>query len=176
MEQDDWNVQLNFKDVKAIRFSKSKYLQSRIKQEFNTKVQVISISFQPVTAIIKGDRNEGRDLNFKHYNFLIGTDITAKRDTQVAVDEKVTRSYLPCTALQRKMRLDVYITPADDAKYIDDPLVNPLGKWSIELPLSLHNDDHSILFTLIIGSVEIQATGVNSGIGDIYETTFDLDI
>ncbi|CAG8709414.1 9814_t:CDS:2 [Funneliformis caledonium] len=78
--------------------------------------------------------------------------------------------------LQCKMSFDIYITPEDDAKYIDDLLVKSLEKWSIELPLSLHDDDHSILFTLMFGSVEIQATAVNTGTGDIYETTFDLYI
>ena len=78
---------------------------------------------------------------------------------------------------QRKMGLDLFITPQDDAKYCDDYHVKPLGnKWSIDLPLSLNDDDRSILYTMKFGSVEIEVTAVNSGTGDKYENTFDLDL
>ncbi|CAI2174174.1 6280_t:CDS:2 [Funneliformis geosporum] len=231
MEQDDWSIRLNFEDVKAMfdpvieriirlinnqlrsnnncsalimvgGFSESKYLQSRIKQEFSTKVKIISIPPQPVTAIVKGAVEYGlreEVVSTRVLKWTYGTDITgvwrrgdpeerklpggkivtfdrlAKRGTQVAVDQKVVRSYIPCSNLQRKMGLDVYITPEDDAKYCEHP-VKPLGRWSIDLPLSLNDDDRSIIFTLTFGNVEIQANVVNSGTGESYDTKFLLDI
>jgi hypothetical protein len=86
MEDAEWNVKLRFEDVKAMfdpvvekilrlieyqlrltddcsalilvgGFSESKYLQSRVRQKFSTKVKLISIPPQPVTAIVKGGKN-----------------------------------------------------------------------------------------------------------------------
>ncbi|PKY48690.1 hypothetical protein RhiirA4_525793 [Rhizophagus irregularis] len=84
MEEVDWDISLKFDDVKKMfdpivkkiiqlidtrlhlidnncsailmvgEFSESKYLQSRIKQEFSSKVKLISIPPQPVVAIMKG--------------------------------------------------------------------------------------------------------------------------
>ncbi len=74
------------------------------------------------------------------------------------------------------MGLDMYVTSQEDAHFCDEANVKPLGKWSIELPLSLNDDDRSILCTMIFGDVEIQVTADNSGTGDRYRTTFELDL
>ncbi|GBC29314.2 uncharacterized protein OCT59_009912 [Rhizophagus irregularis] len=84
MEEDEWTIILKFDNVKIMfdpivkriiqlidtrlhlinnncsailmvgGFSESKYLQSRIKQEFSSKVKLITIPPQPVSAIMKG--------------------------------------------------------------------------------------------------------------------------
>ncbi|PKK64592.1 hypothetical protein RhiirC2_97920 [Rhizophagus irregularis] len=84
LNEDDWYITLKFDDVKKMfdpivkkiikliytqlhlinnnclailmvgKFSESKYLQSRIKQEFSSKVKLITIPPQPVVAIMKG--------------------------------------------------------------------------------------------------------------------------
>ncbi|CAI2174905.1 19562_t:CDS:2, partial [Funneliformis geosporum] len=211
MEQNDWRVRLNFEDVKAMfdpvverimllinaqlrssnnssalilvgGFSESKYLQSRIKQEFSTKVRVISIPPQPATAIIKGAVTYGMKEEVHTSRVLkwtYGTSINkkwkqgdpeerklpggrinrfdrlAKKGTQV--DERVTRTFYPCCKHQRKIVIDIFITSEDDAKYCDDPHVKPLGRLSIELPLSLNDEICFITFTLTFDDFEIQA-------------------
>jgi|ERR1044072_580759 actin-like ATPase involved in cell morphogenesis len=85
LERDDWNIELKFEDVKKMfdpvvekildainkhldacnndvsamllvgGFSESKYLQERIKQRFNRKLQSkISFPERPVTAVVEG--------------------------------------------------------------------------------------------------------------------------
>jgi hypothetical protein len=86
MEETEWSIMLKFEDVKAMfdpfveeilrlinsqlnlstdcsaliligEFSESKYLQSRIRQEFNSRVRNIFIPPQPNNVIMKGGKN-----------------------------------------------------------------------------------------------------------------------
>ncbi|RIA82063.1 hypothetical protein C1645_789124, partial [Glomus cerebriforme] len=184
-------------------FSESKYLQLKIKEKFSKKVQLISIPPQPVTAIIKGAVQYGlreEIVSTRVLKWTYGTDIArkwqqndpidkrrddgliiaferlAKRGTQIAVDEKVHRAFLACDKTQRKMGLDLYVTPQDDAKFCDENGVKTIGKWSIELPDSLNDNDRSILYTMVFGNVEIQVTALNSGTKELFKTSFDLDM
>src|SRR5437763_13165225 len=99
----------------------------------------------------------------------------AKCGTQVLVDREVHYAFSVCNKQQRKMGLDLYVTPKDDAKFLKDNSINLLGRWSDNLP-SINDDDCSILFTLKFGTVEIKDTAFNNDTGVIHETYFDLDL
>ncbi|CAB5390996.1 unnamed protein product [Rhizophagus irregularis] len=200
MEEDEWTITLKFDDVKKIE---SKYLQSRIKQEFSSKVKLISIPPQPVIAIVKGAVEYGfreEVVSTRVLKWTYGTDVArkwrdgdpidrrlgdgriiaferlVKRGTQINVNDKVYQSFISYDATQRKMGLDLYVTPQDDAKFCDDPDVKTLGNWSVELPDSTNDDDRSILFTMIFGNVEIDVTAYNSGTEAIFDAKFELDM
>ncbi|RIA82058.1 hypothetical protein C1645_835959 [Glomus cerebriforme] len=228
MEGVDWSIKLKYKDVKAMfdpvidkiirliysqlssndkcsalilvgGFSESKYLQSRVRQEFSKKVQVISIPPQPVTAIIKGAVQYGlrEEVVFDRVlKWTYGTDVTrkwrqgdpvnrrnednriivfkklAERGAQIAVDEKVTETFHPYSPTQRSMGLDLYITPKADANFCDESNVKLHGKWGVNLPLT---GNRSILYNLTFGAVEIGVTAYNPVIGEC-KTTFELDL
>ncbi|GBB98506.1 hypothetical protein RclHR1_32470001, partial [Rhizophagus clarus] len=184
-------------------FSESKYLQSRIRQKFSSKFKIISIPPQPVIAIIKGAVEYGlreEVVSTRVLKWTYGTDVArkwregdpidkrlndgriiaferlAKRGTQISVNDKVYQSFISYDSTQRRMGLDLYVTPQDDAKFCDESHVKTLGKWSIELPDSKNDDDRSILFTMIFGNVEIDVTAYNSGTEDMFETKFELDM
>ncbi|CAB4434630.1 unnamed protein product [Rhizophagus irregularis] len=233
MEEVDWNISLKFDDVKKMfdpivkkiiklidsqlhlsnnncsailmvgGFSESKYLQSRIKQEFKSKVKLISIPPQPVIAVIRGAVEYGlreEVVSTRVLKWTYGTDVArkwrdgdpidrrlgdgriiaferlVKRGTQINVNDKVYQSFISYDATQRRMGLDLYVTPQDDAKFCDDPDVKTLGNWSVELPDSTNDDDRSILFTMIFGNVEIDVTAYNSGTEAMFDTKFNLDM
>ena len=86
MEEEDWTVELSYKEVKEMfdpvieriislirkqldkldgdisamllvgGFSESKYLQLRIKQEFSNEKRNISVPLQPIVAVVKGGK------------------------------------------------------------------------------------------------------------------------
>ena len=99
----------------------------------------------------------------------------AQRGTQVGVNEKVVKKFGPSNGEQTRMGLDLYYTEKDDAKYCDEPGVNKLDSWCVDIPVT--NEKRSISFILTFGNVEIEAIAQNTNTGEIFdETTFDLDI
>ncbi|CAB4375419.1 unnamed protein product [Rhizophagus irregularis] len=99
LNEDDWYITLKFDDVKKMfdpivkkiikliytqlhlinnnclailmvgKFSESKYLQSRIKQEFSSKVKLITIPPQPVVAIMKGAVDFGLNCGLPYISY-----------------------------------------------------------------------------------------------------------
>jgi hypothetical protein len=93
LDDEDWVVELNYRDVKEMfdpvvnkiivlireqlnshrerctamflvgGFSESKYLQSRVKQEFKSRVPNISVPKQPIAAIVRGAVDYGLNKN-----------------------------------------------------------------------------------------------------------------
>jgi hypothetical protein len=100
----------------------------------------------------------------------------AKRGTQVAVNDEVTKKFCPYSTNQKSMSMNVYVTPQDDAKFCDENGVKLLGKWSVDIPLTQKKEDRTIIYTMRFGSVEIEVSAVNSGTGDKHETTLELDL
>ncbi|RHZ44938.1 hypothetical protein Glove_707g31 [Diversispora epigaea] len=169
-------------------FSESKYLQSRIKKEFSASMNnKIFVPPEPMVAIVKGAVKFGLNRGViadRILKWTYGTDILTdlasnvfdtmvKKGTRVSVDEKVTRVYKPVSKDQMKIGFDLYTTNRDNAKFCNDPHVNLLGKFAINIPLN--SDSRSILYSLCFGT-EIQATATNIESGEKYETTFELDI
>jgi len=100
----------------------------------------------------------------------------AERGEEVPVNAAIPRIFTPGCIFQRKMGLDVYITEAQDAKYCDPPEpsdVRLLGKWSIDIPITL--SERPILFLLIFGELEIRASALNLATGEEHEITFEFN-
>ncbi|PKY59556.1 hypothetical protein RhiirA4_550399 [Rhizophagus irregularis] len=133
-------------------FSESKYLQARIKKGFGDKVPNISVPIQPVTAVVR----------------------EAKRGDQVAVNEKIVKTYYPLNTVQKKLGLDIYVTRKDSATYCDEPGVELLDSWCADIP-NASKENRAFEFTLTFGKVEIEAIA-QAKTGEKYENTFDLDM
>jgi len=90
------------------------------------------------------------------------------------VNEKIERKYYPPNTKQKILGLDIYVTKKDDATYCNEPGVDLLDSWCVDIPKA-SKENRAFLFTLTFGSVEIEAIAEAKN-GERYETTFDLDI
>ncbi|RIA82050.1 hypothetical protein C1645_744051 [Glomus cerebriforme] len=232
LEESDWSIEIQFEDAKTMfdpvigkiirlirgqleksnekcsalmlvgGFSESKYLQTRIKQEFGKVVPNISVPIQPMIAVIKGGvqfglqpekvvnrvlkRTYGTDaarasqlgdpISEKFPNGLtIIFDALARRGDQVLANKTVTKTFEPCSLMQQKVGFNMYVTKGTDAKFCNDPGVSLLRKWEIKLPENENFENTIILFTLTFGTVEILATAENQKTGDRYHVTFKCE-
>ncbi|CAB4491807.1 unnamed protein product [Rhizophagus irregularis] len=196
------DTELELDDICPVikQYCKGEYLDKMEEVEW---IKLISIPPQPVIAVIRGAVEYGlreEVVSTRVLKWTYGTDVArkwrdgdpidrrlgdgriiaferlVKRGTQVNVNDKVYQSFISYDATQRRMGLDLYVTPQDDAKFCDDPDVKTLGNWSVELPDSTNDDDRSILFTMIFGNVEIDVTAYNSGTEAMFDTKFNLDM
>ncbi|RIB08541.1 hypothetical protein C2G38_2110890 [Gigaspora rosea] len=231
MEDAEWLVNIEFEDVKSMfdpvvgkiirlihnqlnkseedcsvmflvgGFSESKYLQTRIRQEFNSIVRNIPVPPNPIVAIVKGavqfgltqEVIEDRVLKWT-YGTRIARDWTpddpperksgkhiiiferlGKKGERVAVDQKVLRIFAPTSIIQEYASLDLYVTTKDDAKFCDEPDVNMLDTFNFHIPIT-GDEMRPILYVMKFGMVEIQTTAVNVATGEKYEKTFEFDI
>ncbi|PKC12224.1 actin-like ATPase domain-containing protein [Rhizophagus irregularis] len=189
-------------------FSESRYLQARIKREFGKIVPNISVPIHPIIAIIKGGVQFGfqeeRVVN-RVLKRTYGTDIArvsqpddppsekfpngltvifealVKRGEQVPANNKVVKTFIPCSLMQKKIGFNMYVTENTDAKFCNDPGVSLLRNWEIELP-EIKNiediedvEDTIISFTLSFGTVEILATAENQKAGTKYHVSFKCE-
>ncbi|CAG8452196.1 16940_t:CDS:2, partial [Acaulospora colombiana] len=224
MEDAEWVVKLEFEDVKGMfdpvvgkiirlideqlknssencsvmflvgGFSESRYLQSRIREEFGEIVRNIPVPPSPVAAIVKGAVQFGlkqevivdRVLKWT-YGTQIARDWTpddpperksgkyimiferlGKKGDKVAVDQKVVRIYAPTSIIQERACLDLYVTSEEDAKFCDDTGVTLLDHFNFAVPVT-GEVLRPILYVLNFGMVEIQATAINVASGERYD-------
>ncbi|CAG8696780.1 6329_t:CDS:2, partial [Dentiscutata erythropus] len=216
MEEAEWVVNIEFEDVKAMfdpvvgkiirlihsqlnkseedcsvmflvgGFSESRYLQTRIRQEFNSMVRNIPVPPNPMVAIVKGAVQFGLTqevIDDRVLKWTYGTRIArdwapddpperksgkliivfeqlGKKGERVAVDQKVLRVFAPTSIIQEYASLDLYTTSKDDAKFCDEPNVNLLDTFSFHVPIT-GDEIRPILYVMNFGMVEIQATAVN---------------
>jgi hypothetical protein len=92
----------------------------------------------------------------------------------VAVNEKIVKTYYPPNTTQKQLGLDIYVTRKDDATYCNEPGVELLDSWSVDIPKA-SKENRGFEFTLTFGEVEIKAVAQAKN-GEKYETTFDLEI
>ncbi|CAG8643167.1 11249_t:CDS:2, partial [Racocetra fulgida] len=225
MEDAEWVVNIEFDDVKAMfdpvvgkiirlihgqlnkseeecsvmflvgGFSESRYLQSRIRQEFNGIVKNIPVPPNPIVAIVKGAVQFGlkqeviddRVLKWtydwtpddpperKSGKHIIVFERLGRKGERVAVDQKVLRIFAPTSIIQEHACLDLYVTSKDNAEYCDEPDVNLLDNFNFHVPIT-GDDVRPILYVMNFGMVEIQTTAINVATGEKYEKTFDFDI
>lgn len=119
----------------------------------------------------RGDPHNRRRANGKIMKFSR----LAQRGTQVAANDKLVKKFTPSNSVQKRIGLDIYYTKKDDANFCDEPGVDKLDTWCVDLPAT--NQKRFVSFVLTFGSVEIEAVAQNPNTGEIMdETTFDLDI
>ncbi|GES97211.1 hypothetical protein GLOIN_2v1845494 [Rhizophagus clarus] len=191
-------------------FSESRYLQKRIRQVFEHRVDNISVPLQPIAAISRGAAIYGlsNDLNnisngesvisSRVLKYTYGTntfykwkkgdpedrktkngyiekfECLAKRGTKMDINQEVTSSHRPHKADQDSIDYKLFYTEKYDGIYCDDPGMNLLGKFRIDLPGS--GKDRCVLFGMTFGKMEIVASARNKQTGQIYRTTFKFDL
>ncbi|CAG8780488.1 15451_t:CDS:2, partial [Cetraspora pellucida] len=184
-------------------FSESEYLQMRIKEEFKQKVNTISVPTQPITAILKGAVKFGLKEDIildRVLKWTYGTPTVRKweftdpedrilsggliktfqtlvtKGTQISINDKVIKTFIPASLDQKKMAFDIYVTSKNDAKYCEEDGVELLGSFLIDLPSEGDYNDKTFLFTLEFGKIEILATAENKYTRQKLKKTFLLDI
>ncbi|RIA82724.1 hypothetical protein C1645_834921 [Glomus cerebriforme] len=231
MEELEWIIDLSFEDVKVMfdpivakiiqlirnqlnsnnkcsaiilvgGFSESKYLQRRIRQEFEHQLKNISVPVYPMVAVVKGAIQFGikeHVITSRILKWTYGTDIVrawepedpsskklpngmvkafhklAERGAQLTSRDTITTTFKPYSLFQRKVSFNVYVTSESDAKYCDDDDVRLLNRWEIDIPILDDFDDQTILFTLNFSTIEILAIAENQKTGDKYQVKFNYD-
>ncbi|KAF0537725.1 actin-like ATPase domain-containing protein [Gigaspora margarita] len=183
-------------------FSESKYLRSRIRNEFKKIVPNISSPSLPMLAIVKGAVQFGASQKIivdRILKWTYGTDVIrkwkpsdpldrkidddhiivfsrlAKKGEKVAVGEKVVRIFSTTHVVQHFMGLDLYVTHDEDAEYCDSPGVELLDTFTIKVPIT-GEKKREIIYIMNFGMVEIQVTAINPNNRVKYERVFNLDI
>ncbi|CAI2162478.1 10849_t:CDS:2 [Funneliformis geosporum] len=231
MEDKEWIIDINFEDLKSMfdpvvgkiirlihmqlnsskskcsamfivgGFSESKYLQMRVRQEFETLVPAIIIPKQPVAAIVRGACDYGLkmstvvDRTLKHTYGIrscrvrkYGDPTSQKfdsnntyvfyrlitRGTKVDVDQEFSKNFDPLYADATSIKFNIYVTTELDAEFCDEPGMRCLGTFRIDLPDTHFGLNRTVKFSLIFGKMELVAKAINLQTGKIYETSFDL--
>ncbi|PKK80355.1 actin-like ATPase domain-containing protein [Rhizophagus irregularis] len=135
MEENDWMIKINYEDIKAMfdpvvnriiklihlqlsnvqekcsamfligGFSESKYLQKRIREEFQHRVKNILVSIHPIAAISRGAALYGFSLfNSKDDNMKVTRCIIATRILKYTYGIKVRNYWLEGDPIERKIR------------------------------------------------------------------------
>ncbi|PKY37991.1 hypothetical protein RhiirA4_500116 [Rhizophagus irregularis] len=135
MEENDWVIEINYEDIKAMfdpvvnkiirlihlqlsnaqeecptmilvgGFSESKYLQKRIKEEFQHRVKNISVPNQPIAATLRGATLYGLSLknsdndNFDNFHYVI-----SNRILKYTYGIKVRNYWMEGDPIERKIR------------------------------------------------------------------------
>ncbi|CAB4437313.1 unnamed protein product [Rhizophagus irregularis] len=159
-------------------FSEEKYLQERIKQEFQHKMKAISVPLVPLRVLdytygiqFNSDWKNTDPPNRKTSDGKISKFISlVKRGTEVTSDQVFSFNFKP-ESDQTHIKFEVYYTDEDSAIYIDEPGMKLLGVLNADLP-DTHLDNRSIDFGLIFGQNEITAFARNELNGQKFVTTF----
>ncbi|CAG8466752.1 2905_t:CDS:2 [Acaulospora colombiana] len=231
LEKDEWVIDLDFETVKSffdpviakiIRlvsaqlnngkscsamflvggFSESKYLQRRIREEFNEQVKNINVPKQPQAAIVRGGLEYGLNMKVIKTRVLKWTygielspqwkpgdpperriahnriDIFSKlvsRGTVVDVDQEFGKDLFPSIEDQVAASMKIYKTPESDGRYPDEPGMEKLGELILDFPDPYLGFNRKLRFTLTFGQMEIRAYCTNQN-GKSVNATFDLEL
>ncbi|RIA82049.1 hypothetical protein C1645_881251 [Glomus cerebriforme] len=230
MEEADWLIVFEYEDIKSMfdpiieriikmiqvqlnntretcsamflvgGFSQSKYLQNRIKQEFQYRVKNTSVPMRPIAAISRGaalyglsmissasdlDRTinpewkDGDSIERRDNGHIQKFQSMAQRGTVVKPNQEFTLDIVPAFSHQNSITFRIYYTTKYNAQYCDEDGMKLLGKLRIFLPdvyFGKDRKDRRISFALKFGQMEITATAKNKLNGQNYQTTFKLDI
>ncbi|CAB5341299.1 unnamed protein product [Rhizophagus irregularis] len=195
-------VDLTRRKVVIGGFSESKYLQTRVKQEFKNRVPNISVPKQPIAAIVRGAVDYGLNtkiIKSRVLKYTYGTKTSplwqpgdpkerkgkdgriykfytlAEKGKHIDVDEEVSHSFTVARPEQKSMDMDIYVSRDKSAKYCDEPGVELLGNFSVHMPDTHLGLNRSVLYTLRFGEMEIRATAKNKQNDVEYHTTFKLE-
>ncbi|CAG8736243.1 743_t:CDS:1, partial [Funneliformis mosseae] len=90
--------------------------------------------------------------------YVVAFETLAKRDKNVAINNKVIKKFRPFSLLQREISFKIYTTKKTNVKYCNDDGVTLLSELVMKLPENENLEDVIIVFTLVFGGVEIIAT------------------
>jgi molecular chaperone DnaK (HSP70) len=183
-------------------FSQSEYLQKKIREEFGTEVDNISVPTNPIAAISRGaaiyglsfgnldDDMINMDLPFvinsrilnRTYGIKVLKDdnpdyfhIIAKRGKEVNINEEFPVRLRPSFHSQTSGVFEIYYTREFKASSCKDPGMILLGELKIDWPDTELGLNRPTTFKLAFGKMEVRATAKNETNGQNYQTTFEVD-
>ncbi|GES84968.1 hypothetical protein GLOIN_2v1702288 [Rhizophagus clarus] len=179
-------------------FSESKYLQTKVKQTFGDKIK-IAVPPRPVIAVVSGACEYGLDTKAVStrvlkwtYGVLVSPKwqpgdplsrknsfgridkfyLMAKKEVQVDVDKEFSQRLLPSQPNQTSIVFSIYYTSKYSATYCDEPEMNFLGKFEVDLPDAHLGLNRPVMLTLRFGSMEVFLKATNETNNRVYRTTF----
>lgn len=96
----------------------------------------------------------------------------ANKGTEVRVNEEFSTRLYPIYPDQTSINFTFFYTSKYNAKYCDEPEMNLLGSFNVDLPDTYLGLNRPVLITLCFGAMEIVATAKNETNGKVYRTTF----
>ena len=96
----------------------------------------------------------------------------ARKEDQIDVNKEFSRQLRPVYPDQTSGTVTIYYTSKYDATYCDEPEMNLLGSFDIDLPDVHLGTNRPVKVTLCFGSMEIVVTATNETNGKIYRNTF----
>jgi hypothetical protein len=96
----------------------------------------------------------------------------AKKEEQVDVDKEFSLRLYPVNPNQTSIGISIYYTSKYHATYCDEPEMNFLGRFEVDLPDVHLGKDRPVMLTLRFGSMEIFVKATNETNGKVYHTTF----
>ncbi|RHZ52254.1 hypothetical protein Glove_463g12 [Diversispora epigaea] len=230
MEEEEWLMEIKFQDVfemfnpvvekilKLINnqlnsprqkctamfvvggFAESPYLIKMIKEKFSSKVPLIAVPQNPITAVLQGAvmyglnkkavANRKLTMNYgvevfpkwvkgdpedrKTENGRIAKfSCLAKRGRDVTPDEICSDVYYPVYPDQTAILFKVFATSKPNQKFCDKSGMKEVGKLRIKLPDIHLGIDRPIEFGLKFGELLITATARNKTNGEAYSAEFN---
>ncbi|CAG8574547.1 6288_t:CDS:2, partial [Acaulospora colombiana] len=205
LEKDEWIMEFDFETVKAMfdpvigkiirliraqldasgslsamflvgGFSESKYLQSRVKEEFSKNIRYISVPPQPITSILRGAVEYGLNVQIIKNRVLKYT-----YGIRCSYNARILNSFFRMATRGTKVdndiriKFDVYYTKKHNGDYTTDEGMNLLGTFTIDCPDPELGLRRPIDFSLRFGESEIIATAVNRTNGRSYNCSLALD-
>ncbi|CAG8701275.1 6424_t:CDS:2 [Acaulospora morrowiae] len=231
LEDDEWIIELDFESVKAMfdpiigriirlisgqlnaggecsvmflvgGFSESKYLQSRIRQEFASRIKDIAVPKQPQAAIVRGALDYGLKMDTiktRVLKYTYGIEVQnlhgmfdpperkvdgkyifkfhklVERGQEVGVDEAFGESFKPLEHTT-SLRFTVYFTKEKKGTYCDELGMSLLGEIIVDMPDTYLGKERPVDFRLMFGRMEITAIAKNQLTGHEYKSTFKLEL
>src|ERR1051325_9280277 len=94
------------------------------------------------------------------------------KGTEVNATEEFSQSYGPQYSDSTAIRFTIYDTSKYDATYCDEPEMNLLGTFDVDLPDVHLGMNRSVLLSLCFGSMEIFVQAKNEKNGNVHRTKF----
>ncbi|CAB5350223.1 unnamed protein product [Rhizophagus irregularis] len=170
----------------------------KVKQNFESQIK-IAVPPRPVIAVVNGACEYGlnmKSISTRVLKWTYGVEIApkwqasdppdrkmsngrikkfslmVKKGTEVNATDEYSQSFSPPEPDATTLKFTIYYTSKDDATYCDEPEMNLLGSFNINLPDAHLGMNRPVLLTLCFGSMEIVAAAKNQTTGEDYRTTF----
>ncbi|EXX70475.1 uncharacterized protein OCT59_009854 [Rhizophagus irregularis] len=157
---------------KSLQQSKSLMNMNRYKCIIATRVLTHTYGTKVSPKWKEGDPPERRTSHGLIHKFRR----IVKRKTEVEIDQEIdVGQYAPIVPNQTKLSFDLYYTKEQDAVYCDEPGVEFLGEFLIDLPDVKLGTKRICKLSILFGDMEIKANAINETSGQNYQTKFKFN-
>ncbi len=92
----------------------------------------------------------------------------------IEFDQRVTRFFSPMTRDQTEIYFDFYASGKRDVRYVDEPQVEKIGEFRVEIPDTSGGLDREVELSMYFGKTEIEVKAVDRTTGQQCRTTLDF--